>query len=334
MGKDVNIDSTGQLADDERMKQQQARMDEIAAKKAADAKTAQAKASEEGKAKAELAEEAAEAAAKKATKAVSGNGTVEKAVVAAAGTAATELVSDVAKGKVKIKGGKLVLIVVALVVVAALVWFLWPKGSEDATTSTQLTNSGITTTQVDFNNAVLGEARQKQDLVVHEQDVTVDTELSSTIANMDIFKKTKTIHSSGVGVYTVDMSAITEDSITVDSDAHTVTIAIPHTRLNYIAKDLQATTFEETDHSLLSFGDLKLAEEQSNAVDVSIEDAMREQLTSSDAYAKADADALLMVYDTYNPVVQKVDDSYVVEVVFDDSTTNEDISFGATDPRS
>lgn len=176
------------------------------------------------------------------------------------------------------------------------------------------------------NEAVLGEAREKQDLVVWEQDVTVDTELTSALLNLGIFEKSKIIHTMGTGVYTVDMSKISEASITLDVKAKTVTLAIPHTQLQYIQIDANNTTFEDTQHALLGFGDIKMTQEQQGIVNVEIQNAMRTQLTSDECFADADEAALLMVYETYQPIIEKLAPDLFLNVVFADELPNLDVS--------
>ena len=153
------------------------------------------------------------------------------------GADAADLIGSIAKSG---KSSKLKTIIIVGVVVLALVagggslsgllnlGGLFGSGEKDDV-------MGYTT--IDFQQAVLGEAREKQELVVLEQDVKVDTEISSAMANIELFKKTKMIHTFGTGVYTVDMSQITAEKVLVDEAARTVTIVIPHTVLQYINTD-------------------------------------------------------------------------------------------------
>jgi len=228
---------------------------------------------------------------------------------------------------------KLLVIVVIAAVIIGVVIAAWPTIAMklgltgDTTVAADISQDQVmTTTTIDWNDAILKEARQEQELVVWEQDVQVDTQVSSELASLAIFRKTKVVHSYGTGVYAVDLSQITDDSITVDDSARTVTIAIPRTHLRYITKDLDKTEFEDTDHAILAFGDLKLTQEQQSVLERSIEDAMRTELTTDDEYAQADDAALLMVYDTYQPVIARLSDQYTLDIVFADGSSNADDS--------
>jgi hypothetical protein len=71
---------------------------------------------------------------------------------------------------------------------------------------------------------------------------------------------------------------LAEDAVTISRIQQTVTVTIPAAMLKYVNIDTAATTFEETEHALLAFGDIKLSQEQQQELNVSIETAMREKL--------------------------------------------------------
>jgi hypothetical protein len=140
--------------------------------------------------------------------------------------------------------------------------------------------------KIDFSNAILGESRTKSDFVVLEQDVTVSTRVSQALANLALFEKSQVIRSYGTGVYTVDLSKLSADDISLDSKRNLVTITIPHAALSYVTVDVEKTEFEETKKALFAFGEIKLTSEQLNLLEQNIQDAMQEQLISADMLAK------------------------------------------------
>lgn len=170
--------------------------------------------------------------------------------------------------------------------------------------------------RIDFANAILGESREKSNFVVLEQDVTVTSRVSQALANLALFEKSQIIRSYGTGVYTVDLSALKQDDITVNEELASVTVRIPHASLSYITVDLEQTEFEETQKALFAFGEIKLTSEQTNVLEKSIEDAMREQLTEESMLQKADAHALSQVQELFATVVHAVTTEYIVLVEF------------------
>ena len=333
MGTDVNIKSEGKRVKGEKSAEQDARLKAIEEKKAADRKAAQAadeakkKAAQEAEAKRQAELEAAEQERARAQAATDAKReAAEKlgaAAVAAGGTLVDSAVKSTKKGELKVAPKTAFFVIAAIVIVALLLFIAWPRLSAvlfpepEAHVAVELSESAVMgNTSAEISNAILGEARQKQELVVWEQDVQVDSEISQALANLAIFAKTKSVRSFGTGVFTVDMGSVDESAIQVDEQTHAVTISIPHTQLQYITKDLEKTEFEDTQHAILGFGDVKLTQEQQNLLERSIEDAMRVELESEQCFADADKAALLVVYDVYQPLIAQVDDSYTLEVKF------------------
>ena len=325
MGVNSKISSSAKRVDGEKADKQAQQLAEIEAKQAADREAADKARAEEEKAAREQQlreKEMREAAAK------SQRDNVQKIGAAAAAVGSVALgaaVKGAASKKNPIKGTITLVLVIAVLIFLA--WLAWPRISAalfpepEAHTVSALSESAVMrNTAVAFDEVILGEARQKQELIVWEQDVEVESAITQALANIDIFSKTKVIHSFGTGVYTVDMSKVDEAAIAVDADQRTITITIPRAQLQYITKDLEKTEFEDTQHAIFGFGDVKLTEEQQNLLERSIEDAMREQLESEECFADADRAALLVVYDTYQPLIAQVDNSYKLKIVFASTT--------------
>lgn len=170
---------------------------------------------------------------------------------------------------------------------------------------------------IDFTNAILGEARQKQQLVVMEQDVQVDSVISQALANLPIFAKTKTVHLNGVGVYTVDLGRVDIKHIGVDMERRIVTVTIPHAVLQYVNIDPEKTTFEDTEKALLAFGDVTLTQEQQQILESSAKETMEGALTSAELLAKADQAACAVAHDLFQPLIAAVSSRFAVVVALE-----------------
>ncbi|MEN6419548.1 MAG: DUF4230 domain-containing protein [Clostridiaceae bacterium] len=171
----------------------------------------------------------------------------------------------------------------------------------------------------DFSNAILGESRQKSEFVVLEQDVTVTSRVSQALANLALFEKSQLIRSYGTGVYSVDLSKLTEGDIALDNDTKTVTVTIPHAALSYLTVDVDKTEYEETQKAIFAFGDIKLTNEQMGLLEQSIQDAMRAELETADMLSNADASAVTQVQKLFLPLVQAVASDYTVVILLTDS---------------
>ena len=170
----------------------------------------------------------------------------------------------------------------------------------------------------DFSNAILGESREKSDFVVLEQDVTVTSRVSQALANLALFEKSQIIRSYGTGVYTVDLSQLDEQDVSLDEAARSVTVVIPHARLSYVTVDVEKTEYEETKKALFAFGEIKLTNEQLGLLQQSIEDAMRAELSTPEMLDEADAAAVEQVQKLFLPLVQPVAAEYSVAIRLSD----------------
>lgn len=170
--------------------------------------------------------------------------------------------------------------------------------------------------KIDFSNAILGESRTKSDFVVLEQDVSVTTRVSQALANLALFEKSQVITSYGTGVYTVDLSKLSEADVSLDTELNLLTVTIPHSALSYVTVDVEKTEFEETKKALFAFGEIKLTNEQLNLLEQNIQDAMKEQLGTAEMLAKADVQALSQVHKLFEPIVQAIAPEIAVSIVF------------------
>ncbi len=179
-------------------------------------------------------------------------------------------------------------------------------------------------TAADFKNAILGEAMQKKELIVMEQSLKIPTTFSKAgLFDFPIFSKVKNVVYYGTGVYTIDLSKLDENSISVDMESNIVSIEIPHTCLQYINPDLDKTEFEDTEKGLLSFGDIKLTTEEQNQVEQASLNMMRDRLIQSELFTKADNFASNNVWQLFQPIVNTVSPDFSVVVLFDETTSNE-----------
>ena len=230
------------------------------------------------------------------------------------------------RGKFRLRHIKWIIRGIVLIAILITVLFLLPKIRDILTPdinidmpdslSGLLPDETMGYNKIDFSNAILGESRTKSDFVVLEQDVEVSTRVSQALANLALFEKSQIIHSYGKGVYTVDLSKLTAEDITYDEKLNLVTIEIPHAALAYVTVDVEKTEFEETKKALFAFGEIKLTNEQLNLLEQNIQDAMQEQLKSSDILAKADVAALSQVQKLLEPIVKTISSEIILNVAF------------------
>lgn len=179
-------------------------------------------------------------------------------------------------------------------------------------------------TAADFQDAVLGETKQKQEMIVMEQSVQMTTTITKAgLGQLKIFSKMKDITFHADGIYTVDLSYIDADHILVDDENKTVTIAIPHAQLHTVKPDITATEFSDTEHGLLAFGDISLTAEQQNELEQSAYGSLEEKLSEKKFIDQADEFAIMKTWEIFQPAITSVSPEYKVVIVVSDAYTGD-----------
>ena len=318
----LKINAEAQKVENEKTKAQKERADKIneRQKEAAEkARAASKKAEEEKAAKEKQARE--KAAAKQAENQDDIKIEAEKLVAAGISAGAAALSTK--------KGGRSFLagLVLGIVLGVAGVMFMggFVSGGFTATVGAAkdkadeiISDTFYGFTVADFQNAILGEASQHQELIVMEQPISVPTTITKAgFGNLEIFSKVKTMTYYGTGVYTIDLSHIDADHITLDEEEKVVTISVPHTVLQYVNYDIDKTEFEDTEKGLLSFGDIALTQEQQKQLEMSVNNAMRSALSEQALMNQADDYGKYKVWEIFYPVVSAVSPEYIVEIVIE-----------------
>lgn len=168
----------------------------------------------------------------------------------------------------------------------------------------------------DFEEAILGKASQKREVVVFTQEVSdVATLVDTGLFNWSALTKTQVVTYKGDVDYYVDLTDFGNDSISYDDETKTVTLLIPHVKrkeININEKDIQ---FSDPEKGLLAFGDVKATPEQISKVQAEARNKMEEKLIADKVSDTADRFAKLTIWEIYSPIVKGVgkDVSLVVE---------------------
>lgn len=178
---------------------------------------------------------------------------------------------------------------------------------------------GDSDTQVDFSEVIVGTQDETRKLIVSTQEATVSTELTSNLinnVNWDFLTKTQKVSYTSTGYFVVDLDNITRDSIIQDKENKTVTIRINHAYLQTIDIDPEKIVIGEVKESLLARGDIELTVKDYNAIEKELRNRLEEKFNTAENGQVADATALQMVKEVYEPIVKAIDSSYSVIVEF------------------
>lgn len=169
--------------------------------------------------------------------------------------------------------------------------------------------------ETEISHTILGKTQDRGELLVMEQEVSVQMELTRALWNVPLFEKTKTVYSHGLGGFSVDLALITEGALTWDQEKKSMTILIPQASLTYIDPDFSKTEFGDTERAILAFGDIKLTQEQQNVLNVEIEESMKKALNTESRLRVANIKAKQKVKELLKPLVKDIDEEITIYVI-------------------
>lgn len=178
---------------------------------------------------------------------------------------------------------------------------------------------GNSDTQVDFSEVIVGTHGETRKLIVSTQEATVSTDLTSNLiknVNWEFLTKKQTISYTSTGYFVVDLDNITRDNIIEDKENKTITIRINHAYLQAIEIDPEKIIIGEVKESLLARGDIELTVKDYYAIEKELRNRLEEKFNTAENGQVADATALRMVKEVYEPLVKAIDSSYSVVVEF------------------
>ena len=169
---------------------------------------------------------------------------------------------------------------------------------------------------VDFSKVILGEAKRQTLLIVDEQEVSINSTITNAgFLDIGIFSKNQSVTYYGTGTYTIDLSQLTEDDISLDDSTFTVTVTVPYPELHSVAFDPNKTVVGDVDRGWLAFGDITMTSDEQKKVEEEAVKRLTEELSESDCFDKAARYAKLSATELFQPIIEQVSPAYKLNVV-------------------
>ena len=173
-------------------------------------------------------------------------------------------------------------------------------------------------TAADFQDAILGDSKQLKKLEVFTTDISGAATLIDTgLGNLKVFTKSQLLTYKGTVTYTVDLGELEKDDITLDEEAMTVHVKIPHAVQGEININENEIEVGDVDRGLLGIGEISMTPEENQKVQSEARNKMQETLDEEDVISEADRFAKMSVWEIYQPIIDKVTTGYSLKVEFE-----------------
>lgn len=171
--------------------------------------------------------------------------------------------------------------------------------------------------EISFSDVILSTQNETRKLIVSTQSSTVSARLTERLIkqlDFDFMKKTQNVTYTGTGYFVVDLDHLSAADVTEDHSGKTVTIRIGRPYLQAVEIDPKHIIIEDVEESLLARGDIRLSVADYAAIEQDLRSRLEEKFDTAANRQAADALAVKMVKEVYEPIVKAVDRRYSVAV--------------------
>jgi hypothetical protein len=137
------------------------------------------------------------------------------------------------------------------------------------------------------HDTILNELQNKQELIPLELDLTEKVTINDSWGEIEFFKKLQNVYLVAKGIYSLDLSQISSDNISLSSAKKSIIINAPKPTVKVITIDEQKTIYETTQNGILRFGEIKLTPSEYQRLLYKAKSIMNEKMYSSDLYEQA-----------------------------------------------
>ena len=175
-------------------------------------------------------------------------------------------------------------------------------------------------TVADFADAVLGKKQELKKLEVYSREVSdVATLTEAGLFRIKAFSKYQYITYNGTAIYTVDLSGLSKDNISLDEEKKIVTLTVPDVVLEPINIPSEQIEFGDVEkNTVFAFGDIKLTPENQAKVETEAKDKMLKKLEEENVKADAAKAAEHSIWEIFQPIVSGVSPEYTLKIVFEE----------------
>lgn len=170
-------------------------------------------------------------------------------------------------------------------------------------------------TVADFADPIITKSEKEAKITVYSQNVSDKSKMTQNLL-FNWLKKNQTITYKAKVEYYVDLSLITDKSISVDNGSKTVTITIPKPQyqinLNY--KDFEIG--DPSTNTILPASDMKFTFENIQELDEEARKKIDAKVQEDSNKSEAESSGIEQIRKIYEPIISAVDKDYTVNVEY------------------
>jgi hypothetical protein len=134
---------------------------------------------------------------------------------------------------------------------------------------------------------LVNEIHQKQELITLEIQMAEKVTLDDSWGSLEVFKKIQSINFSGTGMYTVDLSSLKAENISIDDNAREITITVAAPQVKSVTISEEKTEYQTPENGLLRFGEIRLTPEENQIILGNVKEKMLKKMSEGEPSSEA-----------------------------------------------
>ena len=172
-------------------------------------------------------------------------------------------------------------IIFLLTIIAFKFKFLFPPKSD------YYSINQISQIKLSIKDSLIDEIHNTNKIIPLELELSQSVSIDNSWGNLDILKKYKNITYFALCSYAVDLSKISNNDISINSDKKIISITLPKPEIYLIDFDYSKTQYEDSINGLLRFGDISISPEDSINIENNIKLKLKERMLENDLHLKS-----------------------------------------------
>lgn len=148
-----------------------------------------------------------------------------------------------------------------------------------------------------LQESIVNGMSKKMEFIPLEVDLTEKIIIDESWGQLAVFKKLQNIEYFGKGIYAIDLSTITKDSVIVDTNNNAITIYISKPFVKTCSLQEEKTLFQSTEKGLLRFGEITLTSQEQMTINKEVNERMMERMKDKELNSKAMESSKIMIRD-------------------------------------